>query len=114
MKMVGNTRKGSKIINITHASDIICNTLKAAYPGSDYVNAFEALNISYNGWLHFVLQKGERHDNQDDEMLGFTKRLKFGYVQKQCSFHPKAEFFKTYKMPYRGFCLEGQIVLPKN
>ena len=96
MKTVGNARKGSQIINISHQSNVSCKNLKAAYPGFDYINAFEALNISHNYWLHFILQKGERHDTQDDENLGFTKRLKFGYVQKQCSFYHKAEFFKTY------------------
>ena len=115
MKMVGNGRIGSEVLNISHKNNISCNNLKAAYPGSDYINAFEALNISHNSWLHFILEKGERHDSRDDEMLGFTKRLKFGYVQKQCSFHPKAEFFKTYKMPYRGFPSEKQKhVLPDN
>ena len=62
MKMVGNARKQSKIINISHQSNVSCKNLKAAYPGSDYINTFEALNISHNCWLHFILQKGERHD----------------------------------------------------
>lgn len=92
--MVGNTRIGSKIIIISHQSNISCTYLKAIYPGSDFINAFKALKIIHNCWLHFILKKEVNHDTQDDEYFGFTKRLKFGYVQKQCSFHPKDEFLK--------------------
>ena len=115
---LGNNGKGLHSTVICSKYNCLFNTpmIKIAYPGSVCINHFESLQISHRKWLELVMLKGESGDTRDiNKSTGNrTKRITFGWTQKQSTNLPKSCKCRDVVMPYPSFpTFRGRDILPQ-
>ena len=94
-----------------HSTPII----KIAYPGSLCIEHFESIEISHLQWLELLLLKGEPGDTRDikNSIHCKTKRITFGWTQKQSLNLQKSRMYGDIAMPYPSFPqFRGKDILP--
>lgn len=102
-----NEGKGIKTHTITQNSvkDISQKYVKVYYPGSVAVQAFESIQISHLQWLKLILQFGVSDEKRDvkNNNYGITKRVMFGWTQKQSVDLRNTFVYKNKSKPHASF-----------
>ena len=95
----------TKTISQSCIEDSWGENVKVAYPGSKTLYDFEYLNISYMQWLEMLLSVGVSDRKRDNDLIfnGITKRITFGWSQKQDIDLPNSHIYENKCKPYASF-----------